>query len=166
MKRLLALGLAILLLAGCASESLTIETLDKERDFGAFHASAPTVAEANRAYALVQAALSCYPGGFPEQWGQVNILLVRDLTGEEQFTGGYGTADFQGFNQSADVFVGTERKPVAFEKPAKGRGSLLLGAGNPFQIVGRTKAKTHRFARFASGTIRQNIYDFIKLQCV
>ena len=98
MKRLIALGLVFLLLAGCASESLTIETLDKERDFGAFHASAPTVAEANRAYALVQAALDCYPEGFPEQWGRVNILLVGDLTGEEQFTGGH----FAGFTQKTD----------------------------------------------------------------
>lgn len=98
MKRLMALVLAILLLAGCSSESLAIEALDKDRDFGAFRATAPTVAEANRGYALVHSALSCYPGGFPEQWGGVNILLVRDLTGEEQFTGGH----FAGFTQKTD----------------------------------------------------------------
>ena len=98
MKRLLALVLAFLLLAGCSSESLAIEALDKDRDFGAFRATAPTVAEANRGFSLVQTALSCYPGGFPEQWGRVNILLVGDLTGEEQFTGGH----FAGFTQKTD----------------------------------------------------------------
>ncbi|MBQ4550289.1 MAG: hypothetical protein IJA49_04270 [Oscillospiraceae bacterium] len=98
MKRLLALVLAFLLLAGCSSESLAIEALDKDRDFGAFHGSAPTVAEANRGFSLVQTALSCYPGGFPEQWGRVNILLVGDLTGEEQFTGGH----FAGFTQKTN----------------------------------------------------------------
>ena len=98
MKRLMALVLALLLLAGCSSESLAIEALDKDRDFGAFRATAPTVAEANRGYALVHSALSCYPEGFPEQWGRVHILLVRDLTGEEQFTGGH----FAGFTQKTD----------------------------------------------------------------
>ena len=98
MKKLIALALALLLLTGCASGSLTIDALDKTRDFGAFHASPPTVAEANRGYALVQTALSCYPEGFSEQWGQVNILLVGDLTGEEQFTGG----QFAGFTQKTD----------------------------------------------------------------
>ena len=98
MKRLIALVLAMLLLAGCSSESLAIEALDKTRDFGAFRASAPTESEANRGFSLVQTALSCYPGGFPEQWGRVNILLVRDLTGEEQFTGGH----FAGFTQKTD----------------------------------------------------------------
>ena len=98
MKRLIALVLALLLLAGCSSESLTVEVLDKTRDFGAFRASAPTVSEANRGFSLVQAALSCYPGGFPEQWGRVKILLVGDLTGEEQFTGGH----FAGFTRKTD----------------------------------------------------------------
>ncbi len=98
MKRLIALVLAMLLLAGCSSESLAIEALDKERDFGAFHGSAPTESEVNRGFSLVRSALSCYPGGFPEQWGRVNILLVRNLTGEEQFTGG----DFAGFTQKTD----------------------------------------------------------------
>ena len=98
MKRLLALGLAILLLTGCASGSLTIDVLDQARDFGAFRASAPTVADANRAHTLVEAALACYPEGFSEQWGQVNILLVGSLTGEDQFTGGH----FAGFTQKTD----------------------------------------------------------------
>lgn len=98
MKRLIALVLAMLLLAGCSSESLAIEALDKDRDFGAFHGSAPTVSEANRGFSLVRSALSCYPGGFPEQWGRVNILLVGDLTGEEQFTGGH----FAGFTRKTD----------------------------------------------------------------
>ena len=98
MKRLLALVLAILLLAGCSAQSLTIEVLDKDRDFGAFHASAPSVEEANRAYGLVQSALACYPENFPEQWGQVRILLVGTLTGQEQFTGGH----FAGFTQKTE----------------------------------------------------------------
>ena len=99
MKRLMVLILTVLLLGGCAGESLTIDTLDKDRDFGAFHASAPSVEAANRAYALVQDALGCYPEGFVEQWGQVNILLVGDLTGEEQFADGH----FAGFTQRTDT---------------------------------------------------------------
>ena len=95
MKRLMVLILAVMLLSGCAGETLTMDALDKDRDFGAFHASAPNVAEANRGYALVQDALGCYPEGFAEQWGRVNILLVGSLTGEEQFAGGH----FAGFTQ-------------------------------------------------------------------
>ena len=95
MKRLMVLILTVLLLGGCAGETLTIDFLDKDRDFGAFHASAPNVAAANRGWALVQDALGCYPEGFAEQWGRVNILLVSDLTGEEQFSGGH----FAGFTQ-------------------------------------------------------------------
>ena len=94
-KRLVALVLALLFLAGCTGGSLAIDFLDKDRDFGAFHGSAPNVAEANRGYALVQDALACYPEGFVEQWGRVNILLVSSLTGEEQFSGGH----FAGFTQ-------------------------------------------------------------------
>lgn len=94
-KRLAALVLAILFLTGCGGGSLAIEALDKDRDFGAFHASAPNVAQANRGWALVEEALACYPEGFLEQWGRVNILLVADLTGEEQFAGGH----FAGFTQ-------------------------------------------------------------------
>ena len=94
-KRLAVLVLAILFLTGCGGGSLAIEALDKDRDFGAFHASAPNVAQANRGWALVEEALACYPEGFVEQWGRVNILLVSDLTGEEQFSGGH----FAGFTQ-------------------------------------------------------------------
>ena len=64
MKRLIALVLAAVLLAGCSPGTLAIDALDKDRDFGAFHASAPSVEEANQAYALVQDALGCYPEGF------------------------------------------------------------------------------------------------------
>ena len=95
MKRLMVLILTVLLLGGCAGESLTIDPLDKDRDFGAFHAAAPSVENTNRAYALVQDALGCYPEGFAEQWGRVNILLVGNLTGEEQFSDGH----FAGFTQ-------------------------------------------------------------------
>ena len=95
MKRLMVLILTVLLLGGCAGETLTIDTLDKDQDFGAFHAAAPSVEAANRAYALVQDALGCYPEGFAEQWGRVNILLVSSLTGEEQFAHG----QFAGFTQ-------------------------------------------------------------------
>ena len=95
MKRLAALILALVFLTGCAGKSLAIDALDKDRDFGAFHASAPNVAQANRGYALVEDALACYPEGFVEQWGRVNILLVGSLTGEEQFAGGH----FAGFTQ-------------------------------------------------------------------
>ena len=98
MKRLMVLILTVLLLGGCAGESLTIDPLDKDRDFGAFHAAAPSVEEANRAYALVQDALGCYPEGFAEQWGRVNILLVSSLTGEEQFAHG----QFAGFTQRTE----------------------------------------------------------------
>ena len=95
MKRLIALVLAAVLLAGCSPGTLAIDALDKDRDFGAFHASAPNIAAANRGWALVEDALACYPEGFVEQWGQVNILLVGDLTGEEQFAHG----QFAGFTQ-------------------------------------------------------------------
>lgn len=98
MKRLIALGLAFLLLTGCACGSLSIDTLDRARDFGSFHASAPTIADANRAHSLVRSALACYPAGFAEQWGRVQILLVGELTGEEQFTGGH----FAGFTQRTE----------------------------------------------------------------
>ena len=95
MKRLIALVLAMLLLAGCSSESLAIEALDKTRDLGRFRGSAPTVSDADRAHSLVQSVLACYPEGFAEQWGQVQILLVGELVGEDQFCGGH----FAGFTQ-------------------------------------------------------------------
>ena len=41
MKRLMVLILTVLLLGGCAGETMTIDPLDKDRDFGAFHAAAP-----------------------------------------------------------------------------------------------------------------------------
>ena len=99
MKRLLALILAVLLLVGCAGQNIAIDALDKDRNFGAFQASAPSVAEANQGFSLVRAALESYPEGFPEQWGQVQILLVGNLTGQEQFSGG----SFAGFTQRTDT---------------------------------------------------------------
>ena len=95
MKRLFALMLALLLLAGCNAGSLSIDTLAQNRDFGAFHGTAPTAAEASRGYALVRNVLEDYPGGFPEQWGRVQILLAGNLTGEDRFSGGC----FAGFTQ-------------------------------------------------------------------
>lgn len=95
MKRLIALMLALLLLAGCHAGSLSIDSLAEDRDFGAFHGSAPTVAEADRGHALVRDVLEGYPEGFPAQWGRVQILLVRNLTGEDRFSGGC----YAGFTQ-------------------------------------------------------------------
>lgn len=98
MKRLAALVLALLLLAGCASEPISIDVLTQDRDFGAFRASPPAAADAVRAEALVCDALACYPTGFPAQWGQVELLLVGELTGEDRFSGGR----FAGFTQRTE----------------------------------------------------------------
>ena len=95
MKRLMALALVCLLLAGCAGESLTIGVLTQDRDFGAFRASPPGRDAAEEAEALVQRVLGQYPEGFPGQWGQVEILLVGSLTGEDRFSGGH----YAGFTQ-------------------------------------------------------------------
>ena len=98
MKRLAALILAVVLLAGCAGESLTIDALAEDRDFGFFQASPPSPAEAARAEALVKTVLDTYPEGFSAQWGRVEILLVDSLTGQEQFDRG----TFAGFTQKTD----------------------------------------------------------------
>ena len=99
MKRLMALILAILLLAGCAGESLTVEVLAQDRDFGSFRVSPPAPADAKRTEALLRDALGQYPPGFSAQWGRVEILLVGSLTGEAQFAGGR----FAGFTQRTDT---------------------------------------------------------------
>ena len=95
MKRLAALVLAMLLLSGCAGKFPAIDVLSEDRDFGAFQASSPAEAAADRAYELVQSVLADYPRDFPGQWGRVQILLVGNLTGEDHFSGG----NFAGFTQ-------------------------------------------------------------------
>jgi hypothetical protein len=95
MRQLAAVVLALILLTGCSASPISVGTLAECRDFGAFQASAPDPEEARRTEALVQAVLSEYPQGFPEQWGRVEILLVGELTGQEQFSGG----SFAGFTQ-------------------------------------------------------------------
>ena len=99
MKRLLALILAVLLLTGCTGESLSVDVLAEDRDFGVFQACAPNAEDANRACALVGAALAEYPEGFCAQWGRVQILLVGSLTGSEQFEHG----QFAGFTRKTDT---------------------------------------------------------------
>lgn len=95
MRRLAALVLALILLTGCAASPISVGILAEDRDFGLFQASAPDPEEARRADALVQAVLAEYPEGFPAQWGPVQILLVGNLTGQAQFSGG----NFAGFTQ-------------------------------------------------------------------
>ena len=101
MKRLVCLVL-VLVLAGCGAESvetvstasaLTVECLTEERDFGGFTGS--PIADGESAEFLVRAVLEQYPAGFADQWGQVQILLVRDLRGTDRFAGG----DYAGFTQ-------------------------------------------------------------------
>ena len=100
MKRVIA-GVLLLLLAfsGCSKEigetvanesgttfsCISIEMLTEFRDFGSFAAAPAGDAEAARR--LVHGALEQYPEGFPEQWGQVEILLVGELTGRADFAG-------------------------------------------------------------------------------
>ena len=100
MKRMIA-GVLLLLLtfSGCSKEigetianeseaacsCITVEILMEKRDFGSF-AAAPA-GEAEAARRLVCGALEQYPEGFPQQWGRVEILLVGELTGREDFAG-------------------------------------------------------------------------------
>ena len=100
MKRVIA-GVLLLLLvfSGCGKEigetvanesgttfsCISIEMLTEFRDFGSFAAAPAGDAEAARR--LVHGALEQYPEGFPEQWGQVEILLVGELTGRADFAG-------------------------------------------------------------------------------
>lgn len=108
MKRCFAAVLAlVLLLFGCGKEigetvpneldkiESCISVLTGERDFGFFLAQAPEPKAAAVAEALVQAVLEQYPAGFPEQWGNVEILLADGLTGADRFAHG----DYAGFTQ-------------------------------------------------------------------
>ena len=102
MKRLLPLLLTLLLLSGCGSAAreteptfvhITVAALSENRDFGGFTAGPAGDAEAARQ--LVFSALEQYPPGFADQWGDVQILLCRDLTGTDAFAGGR----YAGFTQ-------------------------------------------------------------------
>lgn len=103
MKRLFAVMIsAIFLLCGCGAAQeeaapsfshISIEILEQQQDFGGFTAGPP--AEAESARLLVESVLGQYPAGFPDQWGEVQILLVGNLTGTEAFAGGH----YAGFTQ-------------------------------------------------------------------
>lgn len=103
MKRLLAAILtAVFLLCGCravpeetapAFSHISIDTLEQQQDFGGFTAGPP--AEAESARLLVESVLKQYPAGFPDQLGEVQILLVENLTGTDAFAGGH----YAGFTQ-------------------------------------------------------------------
>ena len=111
MKRIIA-GVLLLLLvfSGCGKEigetvaneseatfsCISIEMLTEFRDFGSFTAAPAGDTEAARQ--LVCGALEQYPEGFPEQWGEVRILLVRELTGTDAFAGGR----YAGFTQRTE----------------------------------------------------------------
>lgn len=111
MKRVIA-GVLLLLLAfsGCSKEigetvanesnptfsCISIETLTEFRDLGGFTAGPAGDAEAARR--LVYGALEQYPQGFPDQWGDVQILLVGELTGTDAFAGGR----YAGFTQRTE----------------------------------------------------------------
>ena len=101
MMRLVCLVL-VLVLAGCGAageetlstaSALTVECLTEAQDFGGFTAS--PLSDGESAELLVRAVLEQYPAGFADQWGQVQILLVRDLRGTDRFAGG----DYAGFTQ-------------------------------------------------------------------
>ena len=103
MKRLLsAFFAAVFLLCGCGGaqeetvpsfSNISIVILDEQQDFGGFTAGPP--AEAESARLLVESVLGQYPAEFPDQWGEVEILLVGNLTGTEAFAGGH----YAGFTQ-------------------------------------------------------------------
>ena len=103
MKRLLAAFLAaVFLLCGCdgapeetapSFSNISIEILEQQQDFGGFTAGPPAEAESIRL--LVESVLGQYPAGFPDQWGEVRILLVGNLTGTDAFAGGH----YAGFTQ-------------------------------------------------------------------
>ncbi len=111
MKRVIA-GVLLLLLAlsGCGKEigetvanesnptfsCISIEILTEFRDLGGFTAGPAGDAEATRR--LVYGALEQYPQGFPDQWGDVQILLVGELTGTDAFAGGR----YAGFTQRTE----------------------------------------------------------------
>jgi len=103
MKRLFAAFLsAIFLLCGCGAAQeeakpsfphISIDILEQQQDFGGFTAGPP--ADAGSAQLLVESVLEQYPAGFPDQWGEVQILLVGNLTGTDAFAGGH----YAGFTQ-------------------------------------------------------------------
>lgn len=91
-RRMLAFFAMLLLLTGCASaepeSGVSISAADGQRDFGTFSAAAPEPGDARAAEELVREVLELYPEGFEEQWGKVQILLVSELTGDGNFSGG------------------------------------------------------------------------------
>lgn len=105
MKRLFALILALLMLWGCSKpvpeetegavpDNILIGELEHAESFGGFSGSAPGP-EAEQARAMVLRALEAYPAGLLAQLGEVQILLVGELTGEGLFSGGA----YAGFTQ-------------------------------------------------------------------
>lgn len=106
MKRLFAaIWAAVFLLCGCAGEQestepafsgITPEVLAEARDFGGFTAAPP--ADAGSARLLVESVLGQYPAGFPDQWGNVEILLVGALSGTDAFAGNR----YAGFTQRTE----------------------------------------------------------------
>lgn len=93
MKRLFAAGLAlVMLLLGCGKEMtknsspIHPRTLAGPADLGKFTADAP--GETADVEALIEDALGRYPAGLLEQMGNVEVLLVAGLTGEDHFSGG------------------------------------------------------------------------------
>ena len=108
MKQLIGLFLFLFLaFSGCGKEidnpesiettpsfsCISVTVLEESRDFGGFTAGPAGDADATRL--LVQSVLVGYPAGFADQWGPVEILLVGDLTGTENFAGGR----YAGFTQ-------------------------------------------------------------------
>ena len=105
MKRLLSLLLALTLLSGCGSAAweteptfvhITVETLAENRTFTGF--TAGPAGDDSSARQLVFSALEQYPPGFADQWGEVQILLCRDLTG----TGAFEGDRYAGFTQRTE----------------------------------------------------------------
>ena len=108
MKRLFGVVLLLFLVfSGCADKidnpesietsplfsCITVTVLEEPRDFGGF--TAGPAGDADSAVLLIHAALKRYPAGFADQWGPVEIILVGDLTGTENFAGGR----YAGFTQ-------------------------------------------------------------------
>lgn len=93
MKRcILAALVLLLLLSGCAPaepvSGISVRALSEYTDLGSFSAGAPELGDAEAAEMLVREVLALYPAGFSDQWGEVQILLVAELTGEEAFAHG------------------------------------------------------------------------------
>lgn len=103
MKRLLPLILVLFLLCcGCSRETqadeacITVTWLQEMRDFGGFVGN--PCDESKEKEELIRDVLGQYPPGFLDQWGSVEILLCRALTGEEAFAGGR----WAGFTQQTE----------------------------------------------------------------